>query len=87
MDAATGKKPARARIEVSPLPLKTFGYDLAKAMMKDSEQRYSRKTVPLFLPKAELALLPGWGQCACMAAEPKVCVEPLKALPGKDERI
>ena len=46
---------------------------------KDFDWKYSRKTVPLYMPKAELVIRKGYGHCGYMAAEPKAYAEQLEA--------
>ena len=36
---------------------------------KDFDWKYSKKTYPVYMPKAELVLRPGYGHCGFMAAE------------------
>ena len=46
---------------------------------KDFDWRYSKKTVPVYMPKAELTLRKGYAHCAYMAAHPKEYVGQLEA--------
>lgn len=46
---------------------------------KDFDWLYSRKTIPHFMPKAELVIRPGYQHCGYMAAEPKNYVEQIEA--------
>ena len=51
---------------------------------KDFDWKYSRKTVPVYMPKAELVIRPGYPHCAYMAAEPKAYVEQIEAFMGRE---
>ena len=46
---------------------------------RDFDWKYSRKTVPRYMPKAELVIRPGYAHCGYMAAEPKAYVEQIEA--------
>ena len=46
---------------------------------KDFDWKYSKKTIPVYMPKAELVIRPGYGHCGYMAAEPKAYVEQIEA--------
>nr|MBQ4457929.1 hypothetical protein [Clostridia bacterium] len=50
---------------------------------KDFDWKYSRKTVPVYMPHAELVIRPGYQHCGYMAAEPKAYVEQLEAFMGR----
>lgn len=52
---------------------------------KDYDWRYSRKTVPVCMPNAELVIRPGYQHCGYMAAEPKAYVEQIEAFMGRVE--
>ena len=54
-------KAGKSANQVSPLPLNPFCYAIAKALMRDSMPRYSRKTTPLLLPKARLGTMRLYG--------------------------
>ena len=45
---------------------------------KDFDWRYSKKTIPTYMPKAEVAVRPGYAHCGYMAAEPKEYVKQLE---------
>lgn len=45
---------------------------------KDFDWMYSRKTIPMYMPKAELVIRPGYQHCGFMAAEPKAYVEQIE---------
>ena len=45
---------------------------------KDFDWKYSRKTVPVYMPYAELVIRPGYQHCGYMAAEPKAYVEQIE---------
>ena len=38
---------------------------------KDFDWRYSKKTIPTYMPKAEITIRPGYAHCGYMAAEPR----------------
>ena len=46
---------------------------------KDVNWKYSRKTVPVYMPEAELKFRPGYGHCGYMAVEMKKYVEEIEA--------
>ena len=46
---------------------------------KDFDWMYSRKTIPRYMPNAELVIRPGYQHCGYMAAEPKAYVEQIEA--------
>ena len=50
---------------------------------KDFDWKYSRKTVPVCMPYAELVIRPGYQHCGYMAAEPKAYAEQLEAFMGR----
>ena len=45
----------------------------------DFDWMYSRKTIPMYMPKAGLVIRPGYRCCGRMAAETKACVEQIEA--------
>ena len=45
---------------------------------KDFDLKYSKKTIPLYMPKAELTIRPGYQHCSYMAARPKEYVRELE---------
>ena len=50
---------------------------------KDFDWKYSRKSVPVYMPKAELTIRPGYQHCSYMAANPKIYVEEIEAFMGR----
>ena len=46
---------------------------------KDFDWMYSRKTIPVYMPDAELVIRPGYQHCGYMAAETKAYVEQIEA--------
>lgn len=50
---------------------------------KDFDWMYSRKTIPVYMPKAELAIRPGYAHCGYMAAETKQYVKEIEAFMGE----
>ena len=54
---------------------------------KDFDWKYSKKTIPVYIPEAELVIRPGFQHCGYMAAHPKEYAEEIEAfickkLPG-----
>ena len=45
---------------------------------KDFDWRYSKKTIPTYMPKAEVTIRPGYAHCGYMAAEPEKYVEQIE---------
>ena len=45
---------------------------------KDFDWKYSKKTIPIYMPDAELAIRPGFQHCGYMAAHPKEYVEEIE---------
>ncbi|MBR3018669.1 MAG: hypothetical protein IKH57_16580 [Clostridia bacterium] len=45
---------------------------------RDFDWRYSKKTIPVFMPKAEVVIRPGYAHCGYMAAEPEEYVKQLE---------
>ena len=50
---------------------------------KDFDWKYSKKTIPLYMPDAELTIRPGYPHCGYMAAHPKEYVEEIEAFIGR----
>ncbi len=46
---------------------------------KDFDWKYSRKTIPIFMPDAECTIRPGYPHCAYMAAHPREYTEEMEA--------
>lgn len=46
---------------------------------KDFDLKYSRKTIPVYMPEAELVIRPGFPHCGYMAAHPKEYAEEIEA--------
>ena len=46
---------------------------------KDFDWMYTKRTIPVYMPKAELKLRPGYSHCGYMAAEPKAYVQEIEA--------
>lgn len=46
---------------------------------KDFDLRYSRKTIPIHMPNAEVVIRQGYAHCGYMAAEPKQYVKEIEA--------
>ncbi len=50
---------------------------------KDFDWMYSKKTIPVYMPKAELVIRPGYAHCGYMAAHPKEYVEEIERFIGR----
>ena len=50
---------------------------------KDFDLLYSRKTIPLYMPDADLSIRPGYAHCGYMAAETEAYVEEMEAFMGR----
>lgn len=50
---------------------------------KDFDRMYSRKTIPLYMPNADLKIRPGYAHCGYMAAEPQAYVEQIEVFMGR----
>ena len=50
---------------------------------KDFDLKYSRKTIPVYMPKADLTIRHGYQHCGYMAAHPKEYVEELELFIGR----
>ena len=50
---------------------------------KDFDWMYSKKTIPKYMPNAELVLRPGYQHCGYMAAEPEAYVAQIEAFMGR----
>lgn len=50
---------------------------------KDFDWRYSKNTIPRFMPGAELTIRSGYAHCGYMAAEPEQYVEQIEAFVGR----
>lgn len=46
---------------------------------KDFDWKYSKKTIPVYMPEAELVIRPGYQHCGYMAANPKQYTEEIEA--------
>lgn len=49
---------------------------------KDFDWMYARKTIPIYMPNAELTIRPGYAHCGCMAAETEKYVKEIEAFLG-----
>ena len=54
---------------------------------KDFDWRYSRKTVPVYMPEAELVIRPGFQHCGYMAAYPKEYAEEIESFIWRDRNV
>ena len=50
---------------------------------KDFDLKLSRKAIPIYMPKAELTIRPGYQNCGYMAAHPKEYVEEIEQFIGR----
>jgi hypothetical protein len=46
---------------------------------KDFDWKYSKKTIPVYMPKAEVTIRPGYPHCGYMAAETEEYVRQIEA--------
>ena len=46
---------------------------------KDFDWMYSKKTIPMYMPKSELVIRPGYQHCGYMASEPEAYVKQIEA--------
>ena len=53
---------------------------------KDFDRRLSEKAIPVYMPKAETVIRPGYGHCGYMAAHPKEYAEEIEAFMTKMKR-
>ena len=54
---------------------------------KDFDWTYSRKTIPVYMPEAELVIRPGYPHCGYMAAHPKEYTEEIEAFIGRGKNV
>lgn len=54
---------------------------------KDFDWLYSKKTVPVYMPDAELVIRPGYAHCGYMAANPAAYVAQLEAFLGNTAKV
>ena len=53
----------------------------------DFDWKYSKKTIPVYMPEAELVIRPGFQHCGYMAANPKEYAEELEAFIRKQRNV
>ena len=53
---------------------------------KDFVWTYSKKTIPVYMPKADLSIRPGYAHCAYMAAETEKYVGEIEAFIGRADQ-
>ena len=53
---------------------------------KDFDWKYSKKTIPVYMPNAELVIRPGYPHCGYMAADTKAYVAQIEAFMGSTGR-
>jgi len=53
---------------------------------KDFDWKYSKKTIPVYMPEAELVIRPGFQHCGYMAAYPKEYAEEIEAFMRKESK-
>ena len=53
---------------------------------KDFDWKYSKKTIPIYMPDAELAI-PGFQHCGYMAAHPKEYVEEIETFLRRRQNV
>ncbi|MBE6117542.1 MAG: hypothetical protein E7188_03210 [Erysipelotrichaceae bacterium] len=54
---------------------------------KDFDWKYSKKTIPVYMPEAELVIRPGYQHCAYMAAHPREYAEEMEAFIGRQRDV
>ena len=54
---------------------------------KDFDWKYSKKTIPVYLPEAELVIRPGFQHCGYMAAHPKEYAEEIEAFIWRNRNV
>ena len=53
---------------------------------KDYDLKYSRRTIPVYMPHVELKIRPGYSHCGYMAAHPKAYVAEIEAFARRGEQ-
>ena len=54
---------------------------------KDFDWKYSKRTVPEYMPKAELTIRKGYAHCGYMAAHPKEYAEEIETFLGRQQNV
>ena len=54
---------------------------------KDFDWKYSKKTIPIYMPEAELVIRPGFQHCGYMAAHPKEYAEEIEAFIRRNRNV
>ena len=54
---------------------------------KDFDWKYSKKTIPVYMPEAELVIRPGFQHCGYMAANPKEYAEEIEAFIWRNRNV
>ena len=54
---------------------------------KDFDWKYSKKTIPIYMPDAELVIRPGFQHCGYMAAHPKEYAEEIEAFIRRNQNV
>ena len=54
---------------------------------KDFDWKYSKKTIPVYMPEAELVIRPGFQHCGYMAAHPKEYAEEIEAFIWRNRNV
>ena len=54
---------------------------------KDFDWKYSKKTIPIYMPEAELVIRPGFQHCGYMAAHPKEYAEEIEAFIWRNRNV
>ena len=76
------KLSAKLKGKPSSMLVKMYGDDLDFGE-KDFDLKLSRKAIPVYMPKAELTIRPGYQHCGYMAAHPKEYVEEIEQFIGR----
>ena len=54
---------------------------------KGFDWKYSKKTIPIYMPEAELVIRPGFQHCGYMAAHPKEDAEEIEAFIRRNRNV
>ena len=78
-----GHRKAGAYVSVDEA-YKTLHLDFGE---KDFDWKYSKKTIPIYMPEAELVIRPGFQHCGYMAAHPKEYAEEIEAFIRRNRNV
>lgn len=60
---------------------------LLAPMMVSGEDLYQKKTIPIYMPEAELVIRPGFRHCGYMATHPKEYAEEIEAFIRRNRNV